>query len=56
MVLVLLDYMMWKEGLTFQLTNALLAKYGIDRCAKYRTLKRLEKAGIIRIERCNKRS
>jgi hypothetical protein len=57
MVLVLLDYMAWKtESRTFQLTNALLARYGITRYTKYRTLMKLEKAGLIRVEHRNRQS
>ncbi len=51
-VLVLLHYMAWKaRSPTFQLSNALLTKYGIDRKVKYRVLAHLEAAGQIKIER-----
>jgi len=57
MVLVLLDYMMWKtRSSTFSLSNALLARYGVTRNTKYGTLMKLEKVGQIRVERCNKQS
>jgi hypothetical protein len=56
-VLALLDYMMWKtRSPTFPLSNALLAQYGVTRYTKYRTLTKLEKAGLIRVVHCNKQS
>jgi hypothetical protein len=57
MVWVLLDYMAWKtKSTTFPLSNTLLARYGVDRKAKYRVLANLEKAGRIKIQRRNKQA
>jgi DNA-binding transcriptional ArsR family regulator len=46
-----------KKSRTVSMSNMdLLAELGIDRRTKYRTLKRLAAAGIITIERVNKRA
>jgi hypothetical protein len=52
MVLTLLAYLAWKtKSSTFVLSNDYLKRYGVGRDAKRRALARLEKAGVIRIER-----
>ena len=52
MVFTLLAYLAWKsKSSTFVLSNDYLKRYGVDRDAKRRALARLEKAGVIRIER-----
>ena len=52
MVFTLLAYLAWKtKSSTFVLSNDYLKLYGVDRDAKRRALARLEKAGVIRIER-----
>ena len=52
MVFTLLAYLAWKtKSSTFVLSNDCLKRYGVDRDAKRRALARLEKAGVIRIER-----
>jgi hypothetical protein len=52
MVFTLLAYLAWKtKSSTFVLSNDYLKLYGVDRDAKRRALGRLEKAGVIRIER-----
>lgn len=52
MVFTLLAYLAWKtKSATFVLSNNYLKRYGVDRDAKRRALARLEKAGVIRIER-----
>jgi hypothetical protein len=52
MVFTLLAYLAWKtKSSTFVLSNDYLKIYGVDRDAKHRALARLEKAGVIRIER-----
>jgi hypothetical protein len=52
MVFTLLAYLAWKtKSSTFVLSNDYLKRYGVDRDAKRRALVRLEKAGVIRIER-----
>ena len=57
MVWILLLHMAWKEeSTTFPLSNALLAKYGIQRETKRRILARLEASGQIKIERRYKQS
>jgi hypothetical protein len=57
MVWILLLHMAWKgKSTTFPLSNALLAKYGIQRETKRRILARLEASGQIRIERRYKQS
>jgi hypothetical protein len=57
MVLILLQYMAWKtKSQTFPLRNALIAQYGVDRYAKYRALRKLEQAGVIRVLRQNKQA
>jgi hypothetical protein len=44
----LLIHLAWRtKSATFPLPNKVLTKYGVDRHAKYRVLRRLEKAGII---------
>jgi hypothetical protein len=44
----LLIHLAWKtKSATFPLSNEMLARYGVNRWAKYRALKRLEKAGKI---------
>jgi hypothetical protein len=46
----LLIQLAWKtKSATFPLPNDLLARYGVDRKAKYWVLRRLEKAGRIRV-------
>jgi hypothetical protein len=39
---------------TVNLTNEIMARYGVDRWMKYRGLARLEKAGSVRVNRRNK--
>jgi hypothetical protein len=57
MLLVLLVYMAWKtKSATFPLSNELLARYGVSRWVKYRTLARLEKAGKLKIQRRGKQA
>jgi hypothetical protein len=52
MVFTLLAYLAWKtKSSTFVLSNDYLKRYGVDRDAKHRALVRLEKAGVILIER-----
>jgi hypothetical protein len=52
MVFTLLAYLAWRtKSPTFVLSNDYLKRYGVDRDAKRRALARLEKAGVIRIER-----
>jgi len=55
MVMILLFYLSWQyQGAPFPFQNTLLARYGVNREAKRRVLKVLEKAGLIRVEwRCN---
>ena len=57
MVCVWLLHLAWKANkTTFVLPNAKLATFGVDRRAKYRALINLEKAGLIEVEWCKKRS
>jgi hypothetical protein len=52
MVFTILAYLAWKtKSSTFVLSNDYLKRYGVDREAKRRALARLEKAGVIRIDR-----
>ena len=51
MVWILLLHMAWKnKSTTFPLSNVMLARYGVDRKMKHRTLAMLEAAGQIGIE------
>jgi hypothetical protein len=51
MVLVLLPYLAWKHrSTTFPLSNEILKQYGVGRDAKHRALKRLENAGVIKVD------
>jgi hypothetical protein len=53
MVWILLLYLAWKnQSTTFPVSNMFMARYGVGRETKRRTLKRLETAGLIKIE-CN---
>ena len=57
MVLTVLIYQAWKtRSSTFPLSNELLRPYGVARWSKYRVLARLEKAGLIRIQRQHKKA
>jgi hypothetical protein len=57
MVWIILCYMAWKtKSQTFALPNVLLARYGVNRETKRRTLERLEAAGRIKIQRRHKQS
>jgi hypothetical protein len=48
----LLAYLSWKEGGdTFRLSNEILARYGVGRWVKYRSLAQWEKDGLIRVLR-----
>jgi hypothetical protein len=50
-VLILLFYLSWQhQGAPFPFQNTLLARYGVNREAKRRVLKALEKTGLIRVE------
>jgi hypothetical protein len=52
-----LHYRVWAEGTrTVPLPNKSLTKAGVSRQVKYRALTRLERAGIIRVERRGRRS
>jgi hypothetical protein len=52
MVLVLLAYLAWKtKSPTFVLSNDYLNRHGVKREVKHRALARLEKAGVIRVQR-----
>jgi hypothetical protein len=52
MVFVLLAYLAWKnKGRAFILSNDRLRRYEVSREVKYRALARLEKAGVIRVQR-----
>jgi hypothetical protein len=47
-----LQHLAWKnKSMTFTVSNASLAKYGISRGMKRRALPKLEAAGLIKIER-----
>jgi hypothetical protein len=57
MVLVLLAYLAWKtKSPTFILSNDHLNRYGIKREVKHRALARLEKAGVILVQRRGRRA
>jgi hypothetical protein len=57
LICTLLTYLLWKtKGPTFTLSNDYLKQFGISRKAKYRVLRQLEKAGIIRVEQQGKRA
>jgi hypothetical protein len=57
MVWILLLYMVWRNrSTTFPLSNAILARYGVSREMKRRTLEKLEAAGRIKVERRYKQS
>jgi hypothetical protein len=57
MVWLLLFYVAWKEkSKTFPLSSELLARYDVNRWAKWRILTRLEKAGKIKIARSGHKS
>jgi hypothetical protein len=45
-----------KKRMTFTLTNRFLSKYGIDRKTKGRALATLERAGLISVERRERRN
>jgi hypothetical protein len=52
MIFVLLPYLAWKaKSSTFVLSNDYLKRYGVSRETKRRTLARLEKVGVIRVQR-----
>jgi hypothetical protein len=52
MVWIMLHHMAWQTGCTaFPLSNAVLAKYGVNREVKRRALKALEASGLIQVER-----
>jgi hypothetical protein len=49
-------HLSWRaKSTTFTLSNARLAKHGVDRQAKRRALANLEKAGLITVERRNRK-
>jgi hypothetical protein len=53
----LLVYLSWKaKSPTFTLSNDCLRQFGVNRKAKYRVLARLEKAGLIRVQRTSGRA
>jgi hypothetical protein len=57
MVFILLAYLTWKtKSPTFVLSNDYLKRYGVNREAKRRVLARLEKAGVIKVQRQGLRS
>jgi hypothetical protein len=52
MVWVLLQHMAWQtKCVTFPLSNAVMAKYGVSREVKRRALAALESSGLILVER-----
>jgi hypothetical protein len=52
LVLTVLTYLLWRAGKpVVTLSNECLRPFGIDRHAKHRALARLEKAGVIHVER-----
>jgi len=51
MVWILLLYLAWKnKSATFPLSNTIVARYGVSREIKRRMLKKLETAGLIKVE------
>jgi hypothetical protein len=55
LVWMLLSYLAWKNrSNTFQLSNGLLARYGVSREMKRRTLAKLEAKGLIVVKRRHK--
>jgi len=56
-ILILLAYLAWdSRNTTFQVSNDMLRRYGIDRWAKYRAFAVFERAGVIKIGRRGKQS
>ena len=45
-----------EKNKTFKVTNRILKMWGLNRFVKYRGLKKLEKAGLIKVKRQNKTS
>jgi hypothetical protein len=53
----LLFFLAWDaKSPTFTLSNEVLARYGVNRRAKYRALARLARAGLIRVQYDGKRA
>jgi len=46
----------WKKRNEFRLTNIELQKWSVNRYQKYRGLKQLEKAGLIRVKKENRKN
>jgi hypothetical protein len=56
-VLIWLLHLAWKtKAMTFKLSNAPLASYGVSRETKRRALVKLETAGLIKVERLHGRA
>ena len=56
-VAIWLLHLSWKAGsLTFPLPNGRLAEYGVDRQAKRRALTNLEEAGLVTVDRRDRKT
>ena len=57
MVWVWLAYLSWeKRSMSFKLPNGRLETRGVSRAVKARALRQLEEAGLIRVDRTNRKS